>query len=157
MILPLLVNNEIVTDLLDKANMFSDFFREQCRPITSDSTLPSNQMCGTVTNNQMFGTVTRLSNFYIDTDTIIKLIHALDPNKAYRCNGFLIGMIKLCTMSVLKPLHILSNNSAMNECFPSQWKKANIILVHKKVKKGNKKYRPVSTLPICSKILEKYV
>ena len=44
----------------------------------------------------------------------------------------------------------------MNECFPSQWKKANIILVHKKVKK-DKKYRPVSTLPICSKILEKYV
>ena len=37
-----LVNNEFVTDFLVKANLFNDFFREQCRPITNDSSLPNN-------------------------------------------------------------------------------------------------------------------
>ena len=38
----LLVNNEFVTDFLVKANLFNDFFRKQCRPITNDSALPNN-------------------------------------------------------------------------------------------------------------------
>ena len=32
---PLLVNNEFVTDFLVKANLFNDFIREQCRPMTA--------------------------------------------------------------------------------------------------------------------------
>ena len=42
--------------------------------------------------------------------------------------------------------------------FPTAWKKANIVPVHKK---GNKQilsdYRPVSLLPICSKLFEKII
>ena len=42
--------------------------------------------------------------------------------------------------------------------FPDDWKKGNVLPVHKK---GNKQivniYRPVSLLPICSKIFEKLV
>ena len=79
-----------------------------------------------------FGTVNRLSNFNIDTDIIIKHIHSLDPNKTHYCGEIPIGMIELCTMSFSKPLHILSNNSVMNEYFPSEWEKANIP-VQKKV------------------------
>ena len=146
---PLLVNNEFVTDFLEKANLFNDFFREQCRPITNDSSLP---------NNQTLETVTRLSDINIDTDTIIKLIRSLDPNKAHGCDGISIRMLKLCATSISKPLHILFNNSVISECFPNEWKKANVIPVHKK---GDKQiinnYRPVSLLPICSKIFEKII
>ena len=78
---PLLVNNEFVTDFLVKANLFNDFFREQCRPIKNDSSLPI---------NQTIETVTRLSDITIDTDTIIKLIRSLDPNKAHGCDGISI-------------------------------------------------------------------
>ena len=81
---PLLVNKEFVTDFLDKANLFNDFFREQCRPITNDSSLP---------NNQTIETVNRLSDINIDTDTIIKLIRSLDPNKACGCDGISIRML----------------------------------------------------------------
>ena len=61
---PLQVNNEFVTDFLVKANLFNDFFREQCRPIKNDSSLP---------NNQDIETVTRLSDIIIGADTIVKL------------------------------------------------------------------------------------
>ena len=67
-------------------------------------------------------------------------------------------MLKLCATSISKPLHILFNNSVISECFPNEWKKANVIPVHKK---GDKQiinnYRPVSLLPICSKIFEKII
>ena len=46
----------------------------------------------------------------------------------------------------------------MHMKFPSEWKKANVVPVHKK---GNKQtlenYRPVSLLPICSKIFERLI
>ena len=62
----------------------------------------------------------------------------------------------MCATLISKPLPILFNNSVINECFPNEWEKANIIPVHKK---GDmqiiKNYRPVSLLPISSKIFEK--
>ena len=62
---------------------------------------------------------------------------------------------KLCATSISKPLHILFNNSVANECFPNEWKKENIIPVHKKDDKPMiKNYRPVSLLNICGKIFE---
>ena len=40
--------------------------------------------------------------------------------------------------------------------FPSEWKKGNIVPIHKKRdKQNNKNYRPVSLLPNCGKIFEK--
>ena len=102
---PLLVNNEFVPDILVKRNLFNDFYREQCRPLTNDSSLP---------NNQTIETVSRLSDINIDTDTIIKLIHSLDPNKAHGCDGTSVRMLKLCATSMSKPLHILFNNSVIN-------------------------------------------
>ena len=80
---PLFVNNEFVTDFLVRANLFNDFFREPCRPITNDSSLP---------NNQTIETVTRLPNINIDTDTIIKLIRLLDPSKAHGCDRISVRM-----------------------------------------------------------------
>ena len=144
---PVLVNNEFVTDFLVNANLFNDFFKEQCRPIANDSSFP---------HNQIIETVNRLSEFNIDTDTVIKNILSLDPNKADDCDEISIHMLKLCATWISKPLHILFDNSIINECFPNEWKKANTIPVHKK---GGmriiKNYRTVSLLPISSKVFEK--
>ena len=48
-------------------------------------------------------------------------------------------------------------NDCLNEGkFPHEWKKANVVHVHKK---GNslKNYRPISLLPICCKIFERLI
>ena len=69
-----------------------------------------------------------------------------------------ISMIKLCASSISKPLHLIFRNCLETESFPKEWKKANIIPVHKK---GDKQlitnYRPVSLLPICGKVFEKII
>ena len=42
--------------------------------------------------------------------------------------------------------------------FPSEWKKGNIVPIHKKGDKQTlKNYRTVSLLPICEKILERLI
>ena len=57
--------------------------------------------------------------------------------------------------STTYPIHLICEQSVRSGIFPTVWKQANVIPVHKK---GSKKcpdnYRPVSLLPICSKILE---
>ena len=62
---PLLVNNKLVTNFKDKANIFNDFFSKQCQPIPNNSTLPS---------IQSFETSNRLSTVDIDSKKILKLI-----------------------------------------------------------------------------------
>ena len=64
-------------------------------------------------------------------------------------------MLKLCATLISKLLHILFNNSVINGCFPNEWKKANIPVDKKGDIQIIKNYRPVSLLPISSKILKK--
>ena len=82
----------------------------------------------------------RLVDFNIDSNTIIKLILSLEQNKTDGCSGF-----PICIISKL--IQILFNNNVKNECFPNEWKKANITTVYKKADKQIiKSYRPVSLL-----------
>ena len=65
-------------------------------------------------------------------------------------------MIQLCGKSIAKPLKYLFESSLTAGIFPEDWKKANTIPVHKKESKNClKNYRPISLLPIFSKIFEK--
>ena len=62
-------------------------------------------------------------------------------------------MLKLCATSISKHLHVFFDNSIMNECFQIEWKRANIIPVHKKGDKQIiKNYQPVSLLSNFSKL-----
>ena len=67
-------------------------------------------------------------------------------------------MVKLCNLTITKPLSVIYKNCLQQGVFPDDWKKGNIILVNKK--DSNQivdYYRPVSLLPICSKIFEKLI
>ena len=80
-----------------------------------------------------FATEQKLSTFEFCTDRIVKIIKSLDLNKAHGHNEISIRMIKLFTTSVVKPLSILFRNCFENQCFPKEWKKANVLPVHKKM------------------------
>ena len=144
---PTLVKDQLVTNFLEKANLFNEFFTQQCNTIENDSTLP---------NDLVFETTERISSFDISKDEIPKIIRSLDPNKAHGHDGISIRMLKLCASSISKPLFFLFKHSLENECFPNEWKTASTVPIHKK---GDKQliqnYRPVSLLPTCGKIFEK--
>ena len=65
-------------------------------------------------------------------------------------------MIKLCGKSITYPLKLIFEASLQEGTFPSCWKKANAVLVHKKEDKNLlKNYRPISLLPIFGKIFQR--
>ena len=120
---PLLVGNKLVTDFLVKANLFRDYFSQHSTTVENDNS---------ILLNITFATEQKLSTFEFCIDDIINIIKSLDPNKAHGHNEISIRMIKLCASSIAKPLSILFRNCFQNECFPKEWKKANIVPVHKK-------------------------
>ena len=91
-------------------------------------------------------------------DDIATLIKNLDPNKAHDHNMISIRMLKLCGKSICKPLNLNFKSCIKQGKFPTEWKKANVVSVHKKGDKQIlKNYRPVSLLPICGKIFERLI
>ena len=67
-------------------------------------------------------------------------------------------MIHLCGTAISKSLYLLFKNSFNNGIFPTDWKRANVIPIHKKNDKQIvSNYRPISLLPICSKIFERII
>ena len=86
------------------------------------------------------------------------MIRALDVNKAHGRDNLSVRMIKLCTNSVAHPLTLIIQNSMAAGTFATQWKRAIIAPIRKKNgKQIVSNYRPVSLLPICSKIFEKLI
>ena len=67
-------------------------------------------------------------------------------------------MLKICGESIHKPLESIFQASLNDGHFPSEWKKANVVPIHKKDDKQIlKNYRLVSLLPICTKIFERII
>ena len=67
-------------------------------------------------------------------------------------------MLKLCGEAICRPLNITFKTCLNTGKFPSEWKKGNVVPIHKKDGKKNvKNYRPVSLLLICGKIFERLI
>ena len=65
-------------------------------------------------------------------------------------------MIKLCDISICKTIEIIFQNCLRLGRFPSECKKANVVPTFKKGdKQCIKNYRPISLLPVCSKVFER--
>ena len=145
---PLLVNNKFIIDCKEKANLFTKYFSEQCKIITNISVLP------------IFTYITdhRINTIPINDEEIINLIRKLNPNKSNGSDGISSRMLLLCDDSIVLPLRIIFNSIIETSIYPNMWKLANVTPIHKKENKQIiKNYRPISLLPICSKLFEKII
>ena len=129
-----------VTDFKEKAEILNSLFAEQCSLMNNSSKLPSKFL--------------KRTEKFSSNDTA-KIIRDLEPNKAH---GHMISIriLKICGESISKPLEIIFKSYIGKGEFSSEWKKANVVPVHKKGdKQVSRNYRPVSLLPIRGKILER--
>ena len=134
---PLLYNDKYISDFKAKAELFNNHFSEQCSLIPNSSSLPDVMSVPLPYPS--------LSSFTIDADMLLNLIRSLDINKSHGYDQISVRMLKICDSSLIKPLLIIFNNSLNSGMFPSAWKKANIIPIHKKGDKMDvKNYRPIS-------------
>lgn len=89
---------------------------------------------------------------------LIKLLKSTDINKSAGTDNIPPIFIHKCAVSLVEPLKIIYNRSLSEGIFPSKWKEANVIPIHKKSTKSKiENYRPISILNTFSKIFEKIV
>ena len=144
---PLFHGNKYVTDFKKKTELLNSFFVKQCFLISNSSELPL---------NFHYTTEKCLYTLKFSNNDIEKIIQNLDPNKADGHDKISMRIIKICGKSICKPLQLIFSQCIDTSSFPLEWKKANVVAVHKKGdKQCLKNYQPVSLLPICGKIFNK--
>ena len=104
----LLLGNQLVSDFLEKADLFNDYFRKKSATIDNSSAIPV---------NTSFATEERLSASEICSGDVVKIIRSLDPNKAHGQDEISIRLIKMCYSSISKPRAILLRKCLESECF----------------------------------------
>ena len=119
----LLVNDKFITNVLENANLFYKFFCKQYQPLQNNTSVPK---CNT------HHTEIRLNNIFFDYKKLLKIIGLLDANKAHGFDGISIRMLKLSSVSIIKPLSIMFQHCLKSGTFPDDWKKRNIVPIHKK-------------------------
>ena len=146
---PLSHNNLLFHSDLSKANLLNDFFstcfNSSTPPLSpSPSSLPSSScppglMC--------------------TEDEISHLLLNLPSDTSTGPDGISARMLKLSASSIAAPLTLIFNQSISSGIFPSDWKNSNIVPIPKSKSPSSSPsdYRPISLLPIISKVLERHV
>ena len=73
-----------------------------------------------------------ISNITFTDNDIGRIIHGLDPNKAHGHDMMNIRVLKICGDSINKLLALIFRASLEHGVFLQNWKKANVVSIHKK-------------------------
>ena len=120
----LFYENRFITDFKEKAELFNCFFSKQCSLLTNHSELST---------SLSFQTNKPLSSATFLAEDIGKIIQGLDHNKAHGHDNISIRMLKICGDTICKPLEMIYSQALTSGSFPSEWKKGNIVPIHKKM------------------------
>ena len=102
--------------------------------------------------------ITVLIQWFFVPEKLTSIIKSLNPNKAHGWDEISVRMIKISGDALIPPLITIFNNIITTGIYPTSWKKANIVSIHKKEDKTLvKNYRPISLLPILGKMFEKCI
>ena len=91
-------------------------------------------------------------------DEVIKLLNALPSNKACGLDGIPSRLLKEGKEIIASSLAYIFNLSIKTGIFPDEWKIAKVVPIFKEGKKCiPDNYRPISILPVVSKLIERIV
>ena len=151
----IMYNNENLTENLDIANAFNDFFCNIGKEITKNITIENNNIDHVTYLNE----INVVNSFFFkpsNTRDIMSIISSL-KNKKSHLNVIPTSVLKFLS-NILSPIlsHII-NKSIEKSQFPDILKNARVTPIYKAGEKSNiSNYRPISVLPIISKIFEKF-
>jgi hypothetical protein len=171
----------ITTNLVSNPKRFWTLLKDRTRSKTSPSMLvhqdveetDPKKLCeifntyfSSVFNKNTYDTLPEISitrdeglmEIHLTEEEVSKELSKINTTKAPGPDGISTRVLKECRDELKTPITRLYNSSLKTGKLPNDWKKANVVPIYKK---GNKlevsNYRPVSLLPIISKILERCV
>ena len=141
-------NGDVIVDDYNKATHFNKFFAKSSVIDDSSASLPISNPIN----------LPILNNIVVHDEEVLDQIKFLDSNKSYGPVGISPRFLKMAGASIVKPLTLLFNASLSKGMFPCNWKKANVLPLHKKSSKQfADNYRPVSLLTIIGKMFERII
>jgi hypothetical protein len=148
----LLNNDKLIHDPYHVSNIFNKLFAQP----TMDHAIPPN------TSSDQSGPERRvpaLSSFkYISEYELEKLFSSIKPNNSAGFDEVTGKILKFCKDEVIKPIHHIINASLQQAIVPEKLKIAKIYPIYKKGDKLDpNNFRPISNLPVVSKLLERTV
>lgn len=138
----------------EKVEVFGRYLEEVFQPLPPANGINDDEIYAFLEENEQ--QMEPIKNFTIqETYDVIK--NHLDPKKAPGYDLVTGQILKELPRKAVVMLTQLFNAVLRLKYFPAQWKVAEIILIHKQGKQPNEpsSYRPISLLPVLSKIMEK--
>ena len=148
-------SQNLVSDPGKVSCMFNSFFIDVAKTLASK--IAATGISHFMYLNRMFGNVQSSFNFSpVTEEDIIQIIDGLDAKKATGHDGISVKLIKKCSDFVIPHLTIMFNNCIATSIFPDVLKIARVIPIYKSGDTGMvSNYRPISILPVLSKVLER--
>ena len=153
----LIENGNLCSKPKDLARIMNEFFISKVKKLESELP-PSDGDSLNLIKNIMRNHHCKFSLGAVHPDQILKIISNLKSSQSCGVDNIDSKVIKLIKHQITPVLTHVVNLSIQHQQFPSQWKKAKVFPLHKKSEPiYPKNYRPVSLLPIFSKILERTI
>ena len=139
---------------IDVANLFNSYFYSVFNPPCSTSEYEDFQASNLLEPHSPL----QISQLSLSPAEVLNALSVLDVNKATGPDKIPAKLLKNCAPCISNSLCTIFNKCLQLGKLPAAWKVANIIPIHKNGSPGEvSNYRPISLLPLVSKVLERCV
>jgi len=147
----IIINDNEITEPVELATCFKDHF-ENCAAQLANN-VPNSGECNILTDQR------QAWKFHAITEKeLLELISSLQPKSSSGFDLLTNRMLKKEKITMSKLLIGLINETIVSNVFPEALKVAKVVPIFKKGETTNlNNYRPISLLPVLSKILEKVI
>ena len=153
-------NDEFVFDPAAISNVFKTFFSDIAINLLAKlPTAPNRFNKNSVSEfYKKFNIKNKFKFSHVTDETILEILKNLDVTKATGIDNIAAIFLKDGAEILASPIAQLCNLSISTSIFPDECKTAKLIPIYKKGSKTDpKNYRPISLLPLISKVIEKVI
>ena len=111
---PLYYDDKFVCDFKEKSKIFNNYFEQHCSVINNNSTAPE---------RILYRADASLAKIVFIADDMANIIKNLDSNKSHGHDNMSIRMLKICGVSICKPLEIIFRTCLNHGEFTEEWKR----------------------------------
>jgi len=155
------IDGKIITKETDMADALNSFYANvSSKYISSRTNNLDKDVAENIVNfvNEKVQENTSFTLSEMSIDFTLKQLNIMSNSKATGLDGFSVNILKMAAPAIVDSITHICNLSIRTKSFPDKWKEARVTPIFKKGKADEcSNYRPVSVLPILSKIIEKHV
>ena len=147
-----------MTEKVDIANELNNFFVNQPKDLLHEHDLGSDPDPESIDPNSL-SSESALNIPHITNKEVAEILVSIPPHKATGDDGISAKLLRIAVNSISNSLHRLINHCIVTATFPSKWKIAKVTPIFKGQGSKDEKcnYRPISVLPILSKVFERHI